>query len=648
MRRVGTLKKFGVISTVLIAMLFSSSTVLAAIEGFVTASDDGNYYEYEYDVLLDSYVSRILGSAAPVFADYSKKKMYAFRDSKNGYVDYEDILESYVKAILENKAFDAGEYASGKQAKKAKMPPELYVVTQDSGGKLQYTKKILETATDVIAALAEINAATSAAALKNALLSCDDLLGLALNRYSLTAAEQNALAGRLLELKPFASPRELQRLLHISVIALRFGYTITHPRYDYTLGAMVDKQMALTSCPPQTDLYGGGWKNAKRDDVQHYLDPYNFIDMDYGSAAKGSVKITADPNLKVRQRPTTKSDQLQDSSDNDISVWKGEVYAILGEAQAEAGTQGGTEGTWYKIRASGQEGWVCGKYCQVIDASFSPASMFQFLLLSGSAGTTAADLNKILSGKGILHGTGAAFMQAGQGNQVNEIFLVSLALHESGNGTSLLAKGIEVEDKDKLYPGGGGEYTREAKINIVSGPLREGPTTASKTVKDSSNNEITVKQDEVYKILDEQTAEPETEPGTTGPWYKIRAEGKEGWVCGAHVKVTAFVKVYNMFGIGAYDSNPNKYGSERAYSERWLTPEQAIVGGAKFASEGYVNRPSCLQNTLYKMRWNPNNPATHQYATDIGWAAKQVSGIKKLYDLIDNYTLTFEIPRYKE
>ena len=47
MRRVGTLKKFGVISIVLIVMLFSSSTVLAAIEGFVTASDDGNYYEYE-------------------------------------------------------------------------------------------------------------------------------------------------------------------------------------------------------------------------------------------------------------------------------------------------------------------------------------------------------------------------------------------------------------------------------------------------------------------------------------------------------------------------------------------------------------------------------------------------------------------------
>jgi len=55
-----------------------------------------------------------------------------------------------------------------------------------------------------------------------------------------------------------------------------------------------------------------------------------------------------------------------------------------------------------------------------------------------------------------------------------------------------------------------------------------------------------------------------------------------------------------------------------------------------------------MQNTLYKMRWNPNNPGVHQYATDIGWAAKQVGRIRSLYDLIDTYTLSFDIPRYKE
>jgi len=46
------------------------------------------------------------------------------------------------------------------------------------------------------------------------------------------------------------------------------------------------------------------------------------------------------------------------------------------------------------------------------------------------------------------------------------------------------------------------------------------------------------------------------------------------------------------------------------------------------------------------MRWNPDNPGTHQYATDIGWAVKQVANISRLYDLLDRYTLIFDVPVY--
>jgi mannosyl-glycoprotein endo-beta-N-acetylglucosaminidase len=52
------------------------------------------------------------------------------------------------------------------------------------------------------------------------------------------------------------------------------------------------------------------------------------------------------------------------------------------------------------------------------------------------------------------------------------------------------------------------------------------------------------------------------------------------------------------------------------------------------------------------MRWNPssavvNGYASRQYATDIGWAAKQVNQIHNLYHLIDSYTLVLDIPTYK-
>lgn len=105
--------------------------------------------------------------------------------------------------------------------------------------------------------------------------------------------------------------------------------------------------------------------------------------------------------------------------------------------------------------------------------------------------------------------------------------------------------------------------------------------------------------------------------------------------------------VYNVFGIGAIDSCPDECGAERAYNEGWFTPEAAIIGGAKFISEMYINNPTYKQDTLYKMRWNPATPTIHQYATDIGWAVKQVNRISEMYQLLDSYTLYYDYPVYK-
>ncbi|MTT30431.1 SH3 domain-containing protein [Terrilactibacillus sp. BCM23-1] len=113
------------------------------------------------------------------------------------------------------------------------------------------------------------------------------------------------------------------------------------------------------------------------------------------------------------------------------------------------------------------------------------------------------------------------------------------------------------------------------------------------------------------------------------------------------------ISVYNMYGIHAFDGTAEKSGAEYAYSinskngkERWDTPEKAIINGAKWIADGYINAG---QDTLYKMRWDPNptKPYSHQYATDIAWAVKQTSKIKSMYDLLSNYSITFEIPKYK-
>ncbi|HDN3454334.1 TPA: glucosaminidase domain-containing protein [Staphylococcus aureus] len=100
---------------------------------------------------------------------------------------------------------------------------------------------------------------------------------------------------------------------------------------------------------------------------------------------------------------------------------------------------------------------------------------------------------------------------------------------------------------------------------------------------------------------------------------------------------------YNYFGIGAYDNNPN-YAMTFAKNKGWTTPAKAIMGGASFVRKDYINKG---QNTLYRIRWNPKNPATHQYATAIEWCQHQASTIAKLYKQIGLKGLYYTRDKYK-
>ncbi|MGW7959867.1 GW dipeptide domain-containing protein [Staphylococcus xylosus] len=183
---------------------------------------------------------------------------------------------------------------------------------------------------------------------------------------------------------------------------------------------------------------------------------------------------------------------------------------------------------------------------------------YQFLRLDKTQNIGATDLDKLLVGKGILEGQGAAFSEAAQTYDINEVYLISHALLETGNGTSKLANGGDVVD--------------------------------GKVVTDGKN------------------------------------------------------KYYNMFGIGAVDSDAVKQGFITAKNNGWNTVKKAIVGGAKFISESYIDKG---QNTLYKMRWNPENPGVHQYATDVAWASHNATRIKGFYDSMDKLGKYFDVDTYK-
>ena len=102
-------------------------------------------------------------------------------------------------------------------------------------------------------------------------------------------------------------------------------------------------------------------------------------------------------------------------------------------------------------------------------------------------------------------------------------------------------------------------------------------------------------------------------------------------------------KVYNLYGIKAYDNNPEKYGFRYAKKKGWTSINKALEGAAAYLSSGYIHS-KYKQNTIFKLRYTPNKGLWHQYASDpfyaekIGGKYQEMSvcysqGAKYLYDM---------------
>ena len=308
------------------------------------------------------------------------------------------------------------------------------------------------------------------------------------------------------------------------------GETVkTYVNYDMTLDEMASIQMGAN---PQTD---------KAYDVYIREDAVAFKSSD---KTKGTI---IGSGWRLRGGAGTEYSVVN-------SVQNGQVLTITSKVKGSDGYY------WYKVNST--QSWVNASkedttyYLNPDNFINTTVQSMQFLKLSAKADINDSEVNeRILAGKGILSGKASSFITAANAYGINEVYLISHALLETGNGTSTLAKGVTVNGKT----------------------------------------------------------------------------------------------VYNMYGIGAYDGSAISSGAQYAYNAGWFTPEAAIIGGAKFIAQGYINAG---QDTLYKMRWNPGaaestGKATHQYATDIGWASKQVTQIYNLYSLLDSYILKLEIPKYK-
>ncbi|MCU7557513.1 N-acetylmuramoyl-L-alanine amidase [Macrococcus capreoli] len=111
-----------------------------------------------------------------------------------------------------------------------------------------------------------------------------------------------------------------------------------------------------------------------------------------------------------------------------------------------------------------------------------------------------------------------------------------------------------------------------------------------------------------------------------------------------HIVPNAKKKYYNMYGSKAIDNNVELGGITYAKQNGWDSVSKAIIGGAKYVREAYINQG---QRTLHQMRWNPEHSATHQYATDISWASQNARTIARLYNTIGIEGKNYIVHDYK-
>lgn len=101
--------------------------------------------------------------------------------------------------------------------------------------------------------------------------------------------------------------------------------------------------------------------------------------------------------------------------------------------------------------------------------------------------------------------------------------------------------------------------------------------------------------------------------------------------------------VYNLYGIKAYDSDPQLCGSSYAYYMGWTSVNNAINGAAKYVADNYIHNASYQQNTLYKMRYNQKKDNLwHQYSTNPSYAEDKYTSRQLFMSCAGNYVSHFK------
>ena len=246
-------------------------------------------------------------------------------------------------------------------------------------------------------------------------------------------------------------------------------------------------------------------------------------------------------------------------------------------------------------------------YKKYIPVTADNTNSFQFLRLDTyhpvNASKFSSTLQTMVSKKtgSVLSGKASDITNAASTYNIDPLYFLCQTIHESGYGTSTLAKGkavTQVITGDSLSPKGA-TGTKVTAFNTVSNAVKTAGEKKGKKYYEVNKNEF----------------------------YEVKNISSK--------------KVYNLYGIKAYDNAPQLGGFSYAYYQGWTSVDKAIQGAAKYVSNNYIHHGTYKQNTLYKIRYSPYlQDLGHQYASDPAYA-QSIGKLMNTYQSVYSSTSGF-------
>ena len=367
-----------------------------------------------------------------------------------------------------------------------------------------------------------------------------------------------------------------------------------------------------------------GWSKIKFNGKEGYVSSTYLKDADGGNAGGGSEnpnpsnnKIVTATSLNVRSGPSTSSSKIG-------SLRQNEVVEVISESNG-----------WSKIKFNGKEGYVSSDYLKDYSGGSTGGGGSSEVVDGATVNNTPVSYTltqhvnqQVTKGNGNMIAS-RGFVQASRSDIEHYI--------NPSNFTGSKSSMLQFLRLDS-YKGGITASELNGYLNSLS-PTSGGSNVFYNQGQAFINAAQKHNIDLVYLVGHSMLE--------TGYGRSTLAQGQV---------LTSYqgkplpqpVKVYNFFGIGAFDGTANLSGAEAAYKNGWTTVEKTIDGSAKWLSSNYIHSSKYGQNTLYKMRWSYEN-LWHQYATDVNWA-NAISGVMNklvgMYDTTSN--LVYEVPVHKK